>query len=256
MKSPKVSILMAVYNEETYLSEAIDSILKQSFKDYEIIIIDDASNDRTLEIAREYEKKHENIRVLFHKENKRKAAALNLGLTVAKGELIAFLDGDDLYLKDKLAEQVKFMDENKDVDLVYSDMRRFYPDGRTEDVKSLKIKEDLRTALKKSMKREDLGTVKPYMLLLDGQEKQLITSCSVMVRKKVFEKVKYDERAITAQDYDMWFQIIGAGFKLAHLPKLHYLYRMHENQITKNEEAKLIGLKLINEKLKRGVYFK
>jgi len=256
MKSPRVSVLMAVYNEEAYLVEAVNSVLKQSFKDYEIVIIDDGSTDVTRKIAKEFAEKHENIKVLWHDRNKYRAAALNYGLTVARGEFVAFLDGDDIYLKDKLAEQVKFMDDNKDIGLVYSDMKRLYPNGETEDVKSLKIVRDLREVLKDAQKRDDLGSIKPYQLLLEEREKQLIPGGGVMMRKKIFNVVKYDEDMITAQDYDLWFQVIGAGFKLAHLPRLHYLYRVHSGQITKNGELKMESLKLINEKLRRGIYFK
>jgi glycosyltransferase involved in cell wall biosynthesis len=252
----KVSVLMAVYNEEAHLREAVDSVLAQSFEDYEIIIIDDASTDGTRKISEEYAGKYDNVKVLRHNENKYRAAALNYGLTVAEGEFVAFLDGDDIYTGDKLKDQVRFMNENKDVDLVYSDMERFYPDGKREVIKSLEIVRDLRDVLRDAQKREDLGEVKPYELLLEGREKQLIPGANVMLRKKVFDSVKYDENMITAQDYDLWFQIIGAGFKLAHLHGLHYSYRMHKDQTTKNQNFKVKCMKIVNEKLRRGVYFK
>lgn len=252
----KVSVLIAAYNEEGYLAEAVDSVLNQSFKDYEIIVIDDASTDGTRRIAKKYAEKYDNVRVLTNEKNRYRGGALNRGLEVAKGELIVFLDGDDIYTKNKLREQVKYMNENKDIDLVYSDMERFYPDGRKEAIKSFEIVRDLRDVLKDAQKRDDFGSVKPYEFLLEGREKQLIPGAGVMIRKEIFDVVKYDEDLVVAEDYDLWFQAIGAGFKFGYLPGLFYLYRMHDGQITKSVEKKTRGLKLINEKVRKGDYFK
>ena len=148
----RVSVLMPVYNEEVYLEKAIKSVLNQSFKDYEIIIIDDASNDNTNKIARKFSDAHDNIRLLAHKKNKLRSGALNSGLAVAKGEYICFLDGDDLYVGEKLKDQVMFLDSNPDIDLVYSGMERFYSDGRKESIALLGSNYNLRDLMKKNQK--------------------------------------------------------------------------------------------------------
>jgi glycosyltransferase involved in cell wall biosynthesis len=111
--SPRVSVIMAVHNEERFLTEAVESVLAQSFDDFEILISDDGSTDATRTIARSLaEREPERIRVLRGEQNQGKAFALNRALAIRRGELIAWLDGDDVMLPDKLARQVAALDRD------------------------------------------------------------------------------------------------------------------------------------------------
>lgn len=123
---PKVSVVIPTYNRAKYICEAIDSVLAQTYKDHEIIVIDDGSTDNTKELLNKYETKIKYI----YQENKGISAARNAGIKVAKGEYIAFLDSDDLWLSEKLKVQVKALEENKEIGLVYSSMSRIDSSGK------------------------------------------------------------------------------------------------------------------------------
>jgi glycosyltransferase involved in cell wall biosynthesis len=111
--APRVSVIMAVYNEEAYLQEAVDSVLAQSFSDFEVIISDDGSTDATAELATQLSQREpERIRVVRASANQGKPFALNRALALRRGELIAWLDGDDVMLPGKLERQVAALDAN------------------------------------------------------------------------------------------------------------------------------------------------
>ena len=99
---PKISLIMPVYNAEKYLAEALESVFRQTFKDYEVICVDDGSTDNSLKILQEFASKHENMTVITQ-ENKRVSAARNAGFNVSKGEYVQFMDADDV-LRDNAFE--------------------------------------------------------------------------------------------------------------------------------------------------------
>src|SRR5665647_1469233 len=119
MKSPKVTVLMSVYNSESFLAEAIDSILGQTFKDFEFLIINDGSKDKSLEIIKNRAKNDPRIR-LISRPNKGLVKSLNEGLAKARGEYIARMDSDDISLKTRLKKEVDFLDSHPDVGMVGS----------------------------------------------------------------------------------------------------------------------------------------
>jgi glycosyltransferase involved in cell wall biosynthesis len=113
--NPRVSVIMAVHNEERFLAEAIESVLAQRFTDWELIVSDDGSTDATPTIARSFaERDPGRIRVLRSEQNQGKPFALNRALAIRRGELIAWLDGDDVMLSDKLERQVAALDSDRD----------------------------------------------------------------------------------------------------------------------------------------------
>lgn len=113
MKVPEVSIITANYNCEAFISDTIDSIQAQSFKDWELLIVDDNSSDRGIEIIKAYMQNDERIKLLQNDTNLGAAKTRNRAIKIAKGRFIAFLDSDDLWKKDKLEKQLKFMKDNK-----------------------------------------------------------------------------------------------------------------------------------------------
>ncbi len=255
---PAISVLMSVYNEEKYLHEAINSVLNQTFQDFEILIIDDFSTDRTKEIAEEFTEKDKRIKLLCHSENKKKAAAINTAIPHIKGKYTCFLDGDDLYFSDKLEKQFEFLETNPGVDMIYSNAETFDSEGNKKILDAIDFEEigkNPRQILIEASKRQDLGKVPAWKLLDSENQGKIIPSCSVMLRSKIFEKIRADENLVTAQDYDLWFQIIGAGLKIKKLPILAYCYRIHENMITKNQEKVKTSDIYINQKLQQGKYF-
>src|SRR3954468_5693657 len=117
--APTVSVLLAVYNARRYLRQAIDSILAQTFTDFEFIIIDDGSTDDTLAILREYEKRDGRIR-LISRPNKGLTTTLNEGLALARGEFLARMDGDDVALPTRFEKQVTYLRDHPECVLVGS----------------------------------------------------------------------------------------------------------------------------------------
>ncbi|MDE2748064.1 MAG: glycosyltransferase family 2 protein [Chloroflexota bacterium] len=112
---PLVSVVMPVYNGERYLAEAIDSILAQTFTDFELIIVDDGSRDGSAEIICEYMKRDERVRPLRHEVNRGRADARNTGIAAATGKLMAMMDCDDVSLPERLEEQLRFLGANPDI---------------------------------------------------------------------------------------------------------------------------------------------
>ena len=115
---PAVSVVMPVYNGEKYVAEAIESILAQTFTDFEFIIVDDGSRDRSPEIISDYERRDDRIRFLAFEQNKGRAAAKNLGIEAATGQYIAGMDSDDVSLPQRLEKQVDFLRANPDIGVV------------------------------------------------------------------------------------------------------------------------------------------
>ena len=112
---PKVSILMPVYNSAEFLREAIESMLSQSFKDFEFLIVDDGSTDGSAGILAEYVEKDSRIRIIRNEKNQGIVYSLNRGLKECTGEYIARMDSDDIALKERLDKQIAVLDKNPDI---------------------------------------------------------------------------------------------------------------------------------------------
>lgn len=123
MTAPAVTVLMPVYNGEAHLCEAVDSILAQTFTDFELIVVDDGSSDATPKILEDYARKDTRVRIVHNEQNVKIAASLNKGLMLARAPLIARMDADDVSLPERLAEQVRFMTVREAITLCGSFMR-------------------------------------------------------------------------------------------------------------------------------------
>ncbi|MHB9156226.1 MAG: glycosyltransferase family 2 protein, partial [Endomicrobiales bacterium] len=119
---PKVSVIIPAYNNGIYLPESIESVLKQTYQDFEILVIDDGSTDKTRETAERYAREYPHRVRYAYQENRGAGAARNKGLTQAKGEYLAFLDADDRWLSTKLEKQVHLLDSRPDIGLVYTNL--------------------------------------------------------------------------------------------------------------------------------------
>ncbi len=119
---PNVSIILTVYNRAAYLNRCIDSVLNQSFNDWELIAIDDGSTDNSLEILKGYEANSENITVISQ-SNMKLPLSRNRGIRLSNGHFITFIDSDDRYEKDHLSKRISFMKKNPDIDLIYGGVK-------------------------------------------------------------------------------------------------------------------------------------
>lgn len=121
-KRPMVSVILAVYNRENYLRRAINSLLAQTYRDWELIAINDGSTDESFELLKEYGSLFDNIKV-YTQENRKLAFSRNRGIGLSSGKYITFLDSDDEYAEDHLCKRVKFMEDTPDVDLIHGGVK-------------------------------------------------------------------------------------------------------------------------------------
>ena len=211
---PKVSVVMPVYNGEKYIRQSIDSILHQTFKDFELLIINDGSIDNTRIIIDSYAVVDPRVKV-FHRKHEGVSAASNFGLETAIGEYIARLDSDDIATPERLEVQVKYLDEHPDIDLVGSYFRAFYEDGREIDVVI-------------STSNEELQKILPQMNQLGHS--------TIIMRRCIIEKVgMYDTSFALAEDYEYYLRIIEKC-KVANIPQFLMRYRIHSGQSTSRAE--------------------
>lgn len=252
---PKLSIIIPVYNSEKFIKETIDSILSQNFKDFEIIIIDDASKDESLKIIENISKKDKRIRVLKIKTNKGKAGAINVGFKHTKGRYITFSDADDIFYQERLKKQVEFLDAHPKIDMIYGNMITFWKDGKEKIYNAVEFKntEEALLRLKKESKKTE--EVQESYKILDSEK--YIPGTSIMFKRKIIDSgIKMDENLRNSEDCDFNFQIIGKGYKIMKIPIITFKYRKHLNQKSGNQENMKKATYYMLNKLRKGGYFK
>lgn len=205
---PKVSVIMPVYNtEESYLREAIESILHQTYGDFEFLIIDDGSINNAAEVIHSY--KDERIKYIKNEKNMGLIKTLNKGLELIEGEYIARTDSDDIALAERFEKQVKFLDENPNVSILCSQFQ-WFPKNRViaPPITDKEIKENL---------------------LLSTN---VIGHSTVMIRADLIKKfnLRYDEEFKYCEDYRLWLSVIDKT-DFAGIPEILVKYRVHENSI-------------------------
>jgi len=236
--NPKVSILMSVYNGARDLREAVDSILKQSFTDFEFIIVNDASNDNSPAILNEYAAKDKRIKLINNEFNLGLTKNLNKAIRESKGEYLARFDSDDISYPDRLKMQVEFLDKNPNCALVgtWSDII----DG------SGKIMRTVKYPTSSNDVKKVLIRYNPFF------------HSSAMFRKSAVNAVgPYDESWRFAQDYELWLRI-AEKYDIANIPQVLLGYRETGGSITASKNRAQVGfvLKAKLRALKRGQYSK
>jgi glycosyltransferase involved in cell wall biosynthesis len=210
MSNPRITVLMAVYNSEQYVREAIESILNQSFHDFEFLIIDDGSTDSSPSILAEYAARDPRIVLAPNEGNIGHANSLNKGLKMARGEYIARMDSDDISLPDRLLRQVAFMDAHPNIGICGTWLRFF---GRINQNWCLP---------------QDDTEIRCYMFF-DSP----LAHPTVMMRRRIIvdHDLAYKQEYDPAEDYALWSE--AAKFTaFANLPEVLFLYRAHDSQLT------------------------
>lgn len=209
-KAPKVSVVMSVYNSSNYLNEAIESVLKQSFTDFEFIVINDGSTDSSLSIIQSYS---DNRIVLIDNDgNKGLIYSLNKGIEIAKGKYIARMDADDICLPERLKKQVDFLEENTNVGVLSTDYYSF---------------NNLVSKYLKSI----VGNIKIKTNLLFTAT---ICHPSLMIRKSVIDNYsfKYSVEAKYVEDFDLWTRMaLVTDFET--ISEALLKYRDHNSQVSR-----------------------
>ena len=235
---PKVSIITPLYNGEKYIGKNIESILGQTYRDFEHIVVDDGSTDRSAEMVRSFGK----AVVYFEQKNAGQAAAVNAGIKASRGEYVGFCDQDDWWLPEKLERQVKFLEENKDVALVYTDAFLGDEGGRVLHKTWMQSRK---------VNYADGGYQECAVKLFDRNF--IPAPLTVLVRKSVFDKIGLlNEKFSSAYDYDFWFRVLEAGYRIGYLKEPLAVWRTHAGQESRNiRKAKKMLIGILGLFLKR-----
>ncbi len=214
--TPKVSIITATFNREAFVREAIDSVLAQSFKNWEMVIIDDASTDNTERVIKKYIDGEARIKYFKNDKNLGIAKTRNRGLELARGEYIAPLDSDDIWLdNNKLQKQVEFLDINKDYCMLGGGIMHI--DENSKQVKKVLF------PVYDSLIRKIILQFNPF------------PQSTLLYRKSVaLECGGYSETYKVCDDYELWLKM-GLDHKFTNIPQVLAGYRIHGGNITKTK---------------------
>ncbi|MCI8484004.1 MAG: glycosyltransferase family 2 protein [Lachnospiraceae bacterium] len=213
---PKVSVIMGVYNGKNGLKRAIDSILNQTFEDFEFLICDDASTDGSSEILKAYAFRDRRIKIFTNRKNRKLAASLNRCIRAASGEYIARMDDDDYSHRERLAKQVAFLEQHPEYAFVGTAAARFDKNG---------------------IWGKSFGTAYPD--LKQCYKKVQFIHPSVMMRSDLLREVggytenKENERS---QDYDLWCKFYQKGYQGCNLQETLFYYRESQRSIQKRKK--------------------
>jgi len=206
--APEITVLMSVYNGEKYLREAVESILNQTFSDFEFLIIDDASTDSSLEILQSYDDPR--IKIIRNIENLGLTKSLNIGIRLAKREYIARMDADDISLPERFERQITFLLNHPDIALAGTFYQNIDHEGNIFGTCNLLLKPR-------------------YQDFIKGN---CIIHGSVMVRSEVMVTISgYNELIKKCQDYALWLQL-AKEYQLCNIPDVLYKLRIHENSVS------------------------
>jgi glycosyltransferase involved in cell wall biosynthesis len=231
--NPTVSTIIPTYNRAHLIGRAIQSVLNQTYQNFEIIVVDDCSTDNTWEVIKEFIESEKRIQYFKHNENKGGSAARNTGIKMAKGDYIAFLDSDDEWLPGKLEKQLKIFKNNSvQVGAIYSGFQYIYQKGIDMDKRHIP---------------KNRGYIYKDLLM-----KNCVGSAStLLIKKECFDKVKlFDKSLPSCQDYDMWIRI-AKYYEFDFVKESLVKYQVHDNQISTNLSTVIKGeKKIINKYLK------
>lgn len=207
-----ISIIMPAFNSDKYIGDAIESVLQQTYQNFELIVVNDGSVDRTEDILKNYANSIHHI----HQSNQGVASARNKGILAARGEYISFLDSDDVWFMNTLKLQYEHLAGNSDIGLVYGEMQLFDHTGTLDKKWSTNLER----------KRPE-----GYIF------QDLVLSClfglsTVMVRRNVLNDVGlFDKNLPSGEDYDLWLRI-AAKYKIGYIPEKLMRYRQHSGSLT------------------------
>ena len=214
--SPKISVILPVYNSESYILKCLESLKNQTNQNFELILVDDGSTDQTLTISKKYLKDHFNYRykLIINRINIGITKSLNKGFKVAKGQYLARADADDTYEPDRFELQLKLLENNTNISLVGS------------NVKYIDKKENFLSFSNLPIDHFDIWS----RLFLHNP----IVHSTIFFRRNIFKKVLYNEKFNTTQDYDMYCRIINY-YKIVNIRKPLANYRIHSQSISKKK---------------------
>lgn len=232
MNKPLVSVIMPLFNSEKFVVESIESVLEQKYRELELIIVDDCSTDKSVEIVTRY-LNDQRLTLIKLPENQGQGSSRNVGLKHAKGDYIAFIDSDDVWKENKLEFQLIFM-QRTNCDFSYTNLAFINEFGET--IKSR------------------LSLVTNKVNYNDLLKNNYIATSTVIISKNLISKYKFPDYR-KKQDYILWLEILKEEkIEAKHLDEILTLYRKHKNQTT-NNKLNLITLhyKILRETQKLNI---
>ncbi|MCF8321923.1 MAG: glycosyltransferase [Flavobacterium sp.] len=220
INKPEVSVIIPAYNALDYIQESIDSVIAQTFTNWELLVIDDGSTDGTSGLIKDYCNRDKRIKY-FHQENGKQGKARNIGIANAKGIYIAFLDADDFWMPEKLKIQLEIIQLEK-ADLVFSDCYMFH-DNNVLD-----------RTIKKNIPNITLKGNEALELFLQANRIPILT---VLVKKeKILLVHAFSEKSLiqNAEDYHLWLKLLISGCVFYGSKKTLASYRIHSKSVTNN----------------------
>ncbi len=220
---PTISVIMPAHNAAAFIGQAIESILSQTFTDFELIVVNDGSSDETASVVREYKRQDKRIKLVSYKKNKGESAAANTGFRQARGKYIARMDADDLSDKTRFVKQVAFLDSHPDYIVVGCQAEIIDGDNRVVGEKIFPVTN--------SEIYKQYGVLHP------------ILHPAIMVRKSLLPKknMLWAEKAEPNDDYFTLFELLHKG-KFYNIPEKLVSYRMHDN----NKSMQNVKYKFLN----------
>jgi glycosyltransferase involved in cell wall biosynthesis len=214
--APAVSVIMPAYLTAPYIGAALDSVLGQTYRDFEVVVVNDGSPD-TSELERALEPYLERI-VYVRQENRGPAAARNVGIERARGRYVAFLDSDDIWLPHYLEEQMRVLEKDGALDLIYADAL-FFGDSLLAGKTYMELYPSNGEVTLESLLRFDVA---------------VITSCVVARRETLLSAGLFDERFFYSEDFDLWARLAHAGARFAYQRQVLARHRFHSASLTAN----------------------
>ena len=217
MNVPSVSVILPAYNCEKFIARAIESVLHQTFTDFEFIIINDGSTDRTEEVIKSFADPR--ILYQFNSTNKGLVFTLNKGIDIAKGQYIARMDGDDIALRERFRKQLDYLGKNDNVDLLATVVTLINendePYGTWESDERNISERDIRKYLPKD---------------------NCIAHPTVMGKTEIFRKFKYNHTQSQSEDYDLWLRMVSEGVTIHKLPEPLLQHRILASSFTRSNQ--------------------
>lgn len=221
---PKVSVVLPTYNGEKYIKQSIDSVLNQTFSNLELIIVNDCSTDRTLEIINEYAQKDSRVRIMNNTVNLKLPTSLNIGFAAATGEYLTWTSDDNLYLPDALEKMYEKLQSTEDIYMVCANMDYIDDQGIIT------------------------GKAKGYEANAFYYTNN-IGAC-FMYKRVVYEAIgDYNPNLFLVEDYDYWLRIRKKYHEIVHMNETLYLYRWHNDSLTIRKQKQVYDQLLVLRKL-------
>jgi glycosyltransferase involved in cell wall biosynthesis len=241
-QKPVVSVIIPSYNYAHLIGATFESLQAQTFTNWECVVIDDGSTDNTAEVVARFSKSDPRIKFL-RQQNRRQAAARNYGLAQTTGNYVQFLDADDLIEREKLEKQVRYLENHRNVDILYGSVRYFRSEAPSERLYTT------------------WGVEKPWMPEVSGRGKDVLAALvkqnimvinSALIRREVISRVGwFDDELTPAEDWDYWLRCAAADmtFQFEDLPDTLALVRWHPTSSSRDRRRMYTSMLRMRQKL-------